>query len=174
MSLLDVNNMYKEEQNEKFNMGKEDTTPVTIDNTNTIITGFCPNCNKKNNQMNKFCDKDCETTYMIEKNITEKQIPKLKEEILKLKEKQIPMDINFTSNYEKNEKKIQYNELLIDKLERELLLLKGKLPIEKFPPNAIAIPIVRKKAGGKKIKKTRRIIITKKNKYYKKRRYSRK
>ena len=109
---------------------------------------------------------------MIEKNIKEEQIPKLKEEILKLKQKEIPMDINFKSNYEINEKKIQYNELLIDKLEREIL--KEKIPIEDFPPNAIAIPIVRKKAGGKKIKKTRRIIKTKKNKFYKKRRYSRK
>lgn len=168
MSLLDVNNMYKEEQLEKNYMGQEDTIPVTIDNTNLI--GFCPNCNKKNNKSNNFCDKDCETTHMIEKNIKEEQIPNLKEEILKLKQKEIPMDINFTSNYEKNEKKIQYNELLIDKLERELL--KGKIPIEEFTPNAI--PIVRKKAGGKRVKKTRRIIKTKKNKFYKKRRYSRK
>ena len=68
------------------------------------------------------------------------------------------------------EKKIQYNELLIDKLERELL--KGKIPNEEFLSNAI--PIVRKNGGGKKIKKTRRLIKTKKNKYYKKRRYSRK
>ena len=168
MSLLDVNNMYKEEQLEKNNMGQEDMIPVTIDNTNII--GFCPNCNKKNNKANNFCDKDCETTHMIEKNIKEEQIPKLKEEILKLKQKKIPMDINFKSNYEINEKKIQYNELLIDKLEREIL--KEKIPIEDFSPNAI--PIVRKKAGGKKIKKTRRFIKTKKNKFYKKRRYSRK
>ena len=168
MSLLDVNNMYKEEQLEKNNMGQEDMIPVTIDNTNII--GFCPNCNKKNNKANNFCDKDCETTHMIEKNIKEEQIPKLKEEILKLKQKKIPMDINFKSNYEINEKKIQYNELLIDKLERELL--KGKIPNEEFLSNAI--PIVRKNGGGKKIKKTRRLIKTKKNKYYKKRRYSRK
>jgi len=170
MSLLDVQKMFEIETTEKNNMGQEDMIPVTIDNTNTNVTGFCPNCNKKNIQSNIFCDKDCETTHMIKKNIKEEQIPKLKEEILKLKQKEIPMDINFKSNYEINEKKIQYNELLIDKLERELL--KEQIPIEEFPPNAI--PIVRKKAGGKKIKKTRRFIKTKKNKYYKKRRYSRK
>jgi hypothetical protein len=170
MSLLDVQKMFEIETTEKNNMGQEDMIPVTIDNTS--VRGFCPNCNKKNNKSNNFCDKDCETTHMIEKNIKEEQIPKLKEEILKLKQKEIPMDINFKSNYEINEKKIQYNELLIYKLERELL--KGKLPIEEFLSNVIAIPIVKKKAGGKRIKKTRRVIKTKKNKYYKKRRYSRK
>lgn len=67
MSLLDVQKMFEIETSEKNNMGQEDMIPVTIDNTN--ITGFCPNCNKKNNKANNFCDKDCETSYMIEKTL---------------------------------------------------------------------------------------------------------
>ena len=141
---------------ESYKMGNEDKAPPDIlfeEYTKPTSSPVCLNCNKKLTTSSLFCDKDCETTYMIKEKIKYKLIPELEDEIHNLKQKIIPIGINYKTNLKKHELEI---------LEKENLLLKYKRDIgdTSLPGYPGAIPIPRNKKGGKnqktKTKKRRR------------------
>jgi hypothetical protein len=161
-SLSDVNKMFTKEKKENYEMGEEDLNPYKISISNPV--DFCLNCNNKIKGNNHFCDKDCESTYRIKQNIKDILIPKLEEEIHILKQQDIPININYKTNYEKQENLIKGKEMLLEKYKKEAGLTNINLP-----PNAIPIPILKK--GGKKTKKSKKL---KKLKKTKKRKWSQK
>ncbi len=92
---------------ESYKMGNEDKAPPDIlveekeEYTKPTSSTFCLNCNKKLTTSSLFCDKDCETTYMIKQKIKDKLIPELEEEIHYLKQEIIPIGINYKTDLKK-------------------------------------------------------------------------
>lgn len=155
-SLSDVNKMFTEEKKENDKMGEQDLNPYKISISNPV--DFCLNCNNKIKGNNHFCDKDCESTYRIKQNIKDILIPNLEEEIHTLKQQNIPFNIIYKTNYEKQENLIKSKEMLLEKYKKEAGLTNINLP-----PNTIPIPVLKK--GGKKTKKSKRLKNTKKRKW---------